>query len=273
METKPEHEIFGEDVDFEHIRDIKRVFQPGMLSSQYFFNPVSLRNSVSELCGPGSEDILVYFKVIGGINITSNDKDEKRKWWGAFQDFIPLVERIPAGCEVGYWYGSDGKEYLSPEFKESTPPYQAFAHLFGKGIDGFSSFVNQNPNKIDFSSWTYSKPDGSLAGGKTSVWIGKSDVLLESAWVLNNAFHEMEREGYKVGSEEMVGDRRKEIRIIHPERGALVGSLYGKDSITLFLEKSSLVKLVEQSYRRLMKQRMATVRGRSSAKQRFAYNI
>jgi hypothetical protein len=251
MEIKPEHEIFGKNIDFEHIEGIRRVFQPGMLSLEYFFNPVSLRNSVSKLCGFGSKEILVYFRALDNINILSDDKDKKRKWWEGFETFVSLVKQIPAGCEVEYWYGQDGKKYPLPVFKEDTPPYQAFVNLFNKALQGFSCFVNQNPNKIDFSSWTYSNPDGSLAEDKTSVWVGKSDVLLESATMLHDAFYEMKRRGYIVGREEMAGARRREVRIICPERGALVGSLYGRDSITLFLENSSLERLTRQFCERI----------------------
>ncbi len=251
MNIKREYEIFGRKIDFEDMGGIKKVFQPGMLDLSYFFNPTSLKNSVSELCGYGSKEILVYFREIEDINILSDNRDNKRNWWNAFQTFVPLVQNFPAGCEVEYFYGPKGEARSCPEFKENVPPYQAYVNLFGKAIQGFSCFVNQNPNQLSFSSWTYSKPDGSLADEKTSLWRGNSDVFLESATILHNAFSGMKRRGYTVGKETMAGNRRREVRIIYPERGALVGSLCGKDSITLFIENGSLEKLVQQDRRNL----------------------
>jgi hypothetical protein len=63
---------FVKDIDFDDIRDIKKVFQPGILSLSYLFNPSSLKDSLSELCGYSSKDIIVYFKNIEDINITSD---------------------------------------------------------------------------------------------------------------------------------------------------------------------------------------------------------
>jgi len=249
MEVKPEHEFFGRKLDFGDIREIKRVFQPGILSLPYFFNPTSLKVTITELCGYGSKEILVYFKDIEDINIVSDEKE--REWWETFQTFGSLVNKhFPAGCEMEYWYGPSGKEFSLPKFKEDDPPYQAFVRLFGNALQGFSCFVNQNPNKMDFSSWRCNygttKPGEVLIHDKTSLWVGQSDVFLESATILYNAFDEMKRRRYKVGIEKMAGARRRDVRIIYPERGALVGSLYGSDSATLLIENASLEKIVRE---------------------------
>src|SRR3989344_5421526 len=116
MEIRPEHEVFGREIKFNDVSGIKKVFQPGILNRSYFFNPESLRQVLPELCGYGSKNILVYFNEISYLAIVSDD-EKKRKWWGALQDFIPLVKDLPAGFEMEYWYGPDGKEYSSPEFK------------------------------------------------------------------------------------------------------------------------------------------------------------
>jgi len=246
MKVKPEHEFFGREINFEDIQGIKKVFQPGILSAPYFFNPVVLRGAISELCGWSPKEILVYFNGIEDLNLGSKEKDKKREWWKAFQTFAPLVKPLPAGCEVEYWYGSDGKEFSLPEFKEYPPPYQALIKLFGNAIQGFSCFVN--PNRIGFSSircnYSTIKPGEGLIHDKKSLWSGKSDIFLESAQILHNALSEMERRGYNVGVEEMAGCRGGEVRIIYPERGALVGRLYGKDSVGLLVENDSLEKIV-----------------------------
>ncbi len=253
MEIKPEYEFFGREVNFDDIKNVKRVFQPGILSLPYLFNPASLKYAISELCGYGSKDILVYFKDIKNV-IVSDDEDKKRQWWEVLQRFGSLVNKyFPAGCEMEYWYSLSGKERPLPEFKEDNPPYQAFVRLFDNAIQGFSCFINQNPNKMVFSSercnYDAIKPGEGLVHDQKSLWEGKSDVFLESAQILSNAFSEMERRRYKVGVKEMSGARRREVRIIYPERGALVGSLYGSDSVALLIENVSLEEIVKQQIR------------------------
>ncbi|MDP7181590.1 MAG: hypothetical protein QF486_03350 [Candidatus Woesearchaeota archaeon] len=139
MRDEPEHEVFGRDIAFEDIREIKRVFQPSMLNSSSFFNPAPMREAVRELCGWGSQKIWVYFRNMG-INIES--KDRKENWWDTFKDFSGRVQHFPAGSELEYWYGPSGNASSSPEFNEDSPPYQAFVRLFDKAIQGFSCFVS-----------------------------------------------------------------------------------------------------------------------------------
>ena len=256
MDIRPEHEFFGRQIDFDDIKGIKRVFQPGFSSLPYFFDPTFLDNAMSELCGyHSSRDILVYFREIEGINIVSDFGKDKRKWWETFQTFAPLVKSLSAGCEVEYWYGPDKKPFSSPEFKEDKPPYEAFVRLFGNALQGFSCFVSQNPDKMTFSSercnYNTIKPGEGFIQDKKSLWTGKSDVFLRSVQTLYDAFDDMKRRGYKVvGKEGMPGNKRSEVRIIYPERGALVGSLYGNNSVALLVENDSVEKMFQAHMKR-----------------------
>lgn len=249
MEVKPSYECFGRRIKFGDISGIKRVFQPGILSLPYFFNPGALNDAISELCGWNPKGILVYFNDIENLDVSSKQGRHK-KWWEAFQAFVPLVKDSPAGYKVEYWYGSDGKAFSSPEFRQESPPYQAHVKLFGGAIQGFSCFVNQDPNEISFDSIRCNidiiKPGEGLVHDKKSLWIGQPKDFLESAQILYDAFYEMDRQKYDVGVETMAGERRREVRIICPERGALVGSLYGSDSVALLIENESLEKMVRE---------------------------
>jgi len=244
MEIRPEHEIFGREIDFKDIHGIKSVFQPGILDLPYFFNPITLNAAMLELCGTGNKEIAVYFNDIEDINITSNIKGGKKEWWRAFQNFVPFLTGFPAGCELEYWYGPDGKTYSSQDFKADKPPYQAFVKLFDNALQGYSCYSGD----IDFSSWVYDRETGENTGSKRTLWTGDSKVFLDSATMLHNAFREMERRGYNIGVENMAGIRRREVRIIYPERGALVSSLDGQNSMALLIENDSLRKIV-QPYR------------------------
>ena len=244
------NEIFGRKINFEDIQDIKKVFQPGILSLPYFFNPNALKDALEELCGFSPRDIMVYFNGVTN-GIASDSSDKKRKWWEVFQAFASKVSgHFPAGCELEYWYGPDGKEFSLPEFKEDQKPFQAFVRLFDNAVHGFSCFVNDNPNILGFSSernnYHTIKPGEGFVHDKHSLWKGKSDVFLESAVILHNAFYDMER-GYIVCRESrgMRNLNRSDVRIIC-DRGALVGSLYGSDSVTLLLKNDSIDNIVKQ---------------------------
>lgn len=251
MEINPEYELFGRKLHLDDMRNIKQVFQPGILSSPYFFDQSSLEDALKCLCGYSPKEVLVYFNNISA-GFGDNDKDEKRKWWESFQRFASLLgNRFPAGCEFEYWYSSDKKNFSLPEFREDTPPYQAFVRLFKNAIQGFSCFVNQDRNCLEFSSrrcnYDTIKHGEGFIDDEHSLWTGKSDVFMESAQILYQAFYEMRRPTrYHAHAEEMAGAHRSDIRIICPERGALVGSLYGSDSMTLLVENASLKNMVKQ---------------------------
>jgi hypothetical protein len=256
MDIRPEHEFFGREIEFDDINNIKRVFQPGILSLPYFFDPVFLDNAMSELCGyHSSRDILVYFRNIEAIDIVSDFGKDKRKWWETFQTFAPKVKSLSAGCEMEYWYSQNGKESSSPEFKENDPPYQAFVRLFDNAIQGFSCFVSENPDKMTFTSercnYKTIKPGEGFVQDRKSLWTGKSDIFLRSAQTLHDAFDYMKRGDYKIiGKEEMPGNKRSEVRIIWPERGALVGSLYGNNSVAFLVENDSIKKMFQNNLER-----------------------
>ncbi|MBW3011935.1 hypothetical protein KY311_02015 [Candidatus Woesearchaeota archaeon] len=246
------HDFFGREVEFDYIRDIKMVFQPGILSLPYFFNPKGLENALSELCGFGNKDIQVYFRDFEDVNVVSDGT--KKNWWEGLNEFASLVKsHFPAGCELEYWYGEDGEEFSLPEFKETEKPYQAFVRMFGNALQAFSCFVNSVPNNISFSSertnYHTIKPGEGLVHDSKSMWQGKSKDFMASATMLYRALNDMQRNRYRVGVQEYQGARRREVRIICPQRGAVVGSLYGNDSVALLVENDSLEEIVNQHMR------------------------
>ena len=129
LRSKTKYEVFAREVGFDEIEGIKRVFQPGSLSLQYFFEPTALNRAVSELCGYSAQPIQVYFNDFEDINISSGIQKSRKadlKWWRCFQSFAPLVADFPAGVELEYWYGPEKKAHSLPVFNEQKPPYQAF---------------------------------------------------------------------------------------------------------------------------------------------------
>ena len=223
---RDKYDLFSE-IDSKDIRGIDKVFQPGILSPSHFFNPDSLRDALSELYRWGSEDIRVYFNK--AQNITLASRKENENWWTAFQDFAPLGSNLPAGSNLEYWYGPSGKEHSSSQFDIKNPPYQAFIRMFGDCLDGFSCFVDEEVNKIKFST----NPRNPV------VWRGDSNIFLKSAYQLDGAFDSMERKGYSITGES------GEIKIILPERGALVGSLREGSSVTLLVKDSAIEQMVK----------------------------
>ena len=249
MDVDSKYEIFGREVPFKDITNIRRVYQPGILNSSLFFNPDSLREALDGFHYFSQKEILVYFRNISG-GIHQNGTNAKRKWWESFQKFNSFIDTsFPASHILEYWYGSDGKEFSSPEFNENEKPYQAFIRLFDDAIQGFSCFVGRNQEGIGFSSdrtnyYTINPGEGLIHDNMT-LWTGNSDVFLKSAKVLYDACRGMEScQEHTVG---ISGHNfnKAEVRIISPGRGAMIGSLFNGSSVTLFLEENSLEKIVE----------------------------
>ncbi|MBI4159425.1 hypothetical protein HY500_04180 [Candidatus Woesearchaeota archaeon] len=249
MDVEPKHEIFGREVEFERVTPITRVYQPGILDPSSFFNPNALRGALTELCILDGREILVYFRNIAGRISACNEEDRNRKWWETFQRFRSLLGASPAGCEVEYFYGPEGGEYSSPEFVESKDPYQAFVKLFGNAVQGFSCFVNGGRAGISFSSnrtnYNTIRPGEEFIHDQITSWTGDWNTFFYSARNLSNSFNTMMIDGHS-GNVSGYNGRRCEIRIIQPEMGAaLVGSLVGDSSVTLFIDSSSLDGVVE----------------------------
>lgn len=252
MDIRPEYETFGRDVPFEYITQIRSVAQPGILNQQYFFNPDSLSESLSDMyiLFPKTDEILVYFRNISGGIGCCNKKDENRKWWDALQKFkLYLGTNFPAGLEMEYYYNE--KEPPSPEFRKDKAPYQAFIKLFNNAIQGFSCFVGESNEGIRFSSHrtnygTIKHGEGLINDQKT-LWTGTAGDFLASAVIMDEACRQMRRDEHNVALSAYNIGPRAEIRIIDKRAGfALIGSLVGSDSLTLLIDRSSLEKIVER---------------------------
>jgi hypothetical protein len=211
----------------------------GILDPHSFFDTSSLGRGVSELCGGVSTDISVHFLGMRGY-IDSGRKSGDGNWWDAFQEFVPLVKNSPTGCETKYYVREE--EPPISKFDERNLPYQSFVELFGGAVKGFSCFVNENPKKVSFSCWSTNydiiKPGEAFFHHEKSLWEGDSRVFLESAEILSDAFLEMERRGYKTGA-------AGEVRIICPDKGALIGHLFrGGEGESFLLDASYLEERV-----------------------------
>lgn len=248
MDIKSKYETFGRDIEIKEITGIHRIEQPGILSKYCFFNPGELNHALDDIAGYSNNEILVYFRnIAGGVGYSNIDK--KRKWWDMIQKFNSFLGKdFPAGIEMKYWYGPDGKEFSSPDFKENNPPYQAFIELFNNAIQGFSCFVKEYGEGIDFSShrtnYETMKPGESLIDDQKTLWTGNKDAFLKSAFFLHKAL-------YEIGRTERVelkgfNFEPAEVRIISTKGEALVGSLIDESSVTLFIDNSSLERIVNE---------------------------
>ena len=249
MDIEPKYETFGREVEFEDITPIKHVYQPGILNEDNFFNPVELRKALDEICGFSKKEIIVYFRNISG-GIGCQNVDKNRKWWDTLHKFTSQLGKFPAGIEMEYWYGDGASGKPSPEFKEKPEPFQAFVRLFDNAIQGFSCFVSGSQEGVGFDSHRTNygtlKSGEYLISDQKTLWAGTPDVFLDSATRLHNAL-----EGMKRGAEHRVGisgynGHRSEVRIISPNRGAVIGSLYKGDSMTLQIDSKTLEKIVEK---------------------------
>lgn len=247
MDVRPEYETFGREIPFEEITPIRKVEQPGILSQTRFFNQEALSKAIYDLHFPSQDNLLVYFRNIAG-GMGFKEPDEKRKWWDGIREFGGCLKEFPAGIQMSYWYGPDGKQYSSPEFDEEKKPYQAFIRLFDNAIQGFSCFVGGNREGISFNSertnYHTIKPGEGLIHDQKTRWIGKKEALLDSAERLSHALYNMSA-NMNIGIAGYNG-HRAEVRIISSMGGALVGSLVGSDSATLFIDHSSLEQIVQK---------------------------
>lgn len=242
----PEHETFGRDVPFEDIRHIKELYQPGILDITRFFNPTILDKALQDICYFPDDQILVYFRNIGG-QITPQKGN--KNWWDLFQEFVHLLgEDFPGGLKTEYWYGSDGKERSSPKFEEKNSPYQAFAYLFDNAIQAFSCFVREQYAGISFSSersnYRTIKPGEGLHIDQKTLWKGTATELLLSAVLLSDACRDL-----KIRTNDILisghNGYRCELRIIS-SRGALAESLVMDSSVTLRIDNKSLEETVKK---------------------------
>jgi hypothetical protein len=236
MEIDKVNRNFGCRVEFEQIRGIERAFQPGILDPNTFINVDALSSSLKELDYSGREKVQVYFK---NVNLSLVDPKNRENWWDLFRQFESAIRDYG---EAKYWYSDGEKVFFSGVFDDSVPPYQASIGLFSGAIKGFSCFVNLHNNKIDFSSDRNFEPKGDFVPGNVSFWEGSQDNLMNNALAINSAFRDMKHQGC-INNQSFDGYHRQEIRIIS-DSGALVGSLYGQNSVTLLLKRKQLEKLV-----------------------------
>ncbi|MEK6840846.1 MAG: hypothetical protein AABX79_02745 [Nanoarchaeota archaeon] len=248
MEVNPTYETFGRSVSLQGMAKVIDMPKLGILSRSHFFNPDKLNQELHNLLGYSEKNILVYFRNIargiGGI-----DTNPRRKWWETIQTFKRyLGENFPAGLEMEYWYGPEGKEQSSPEFKKRPLPYQAFIKLFDNALQGFSCFVGEGKEGVSFSSdrtnYGTIKPGEALIHNHQTLWTGDRDVFLKSAERISQALHYMERY-HNIG----IGGLNccsAEVRIISQSGKALIGGLMGDDSFTLHINQPSLEKIVRE---------------------------
>jgi hypothetical protein len=248
MEIMPAYEVFGRELEFEHINNIRTVYQPGILSKETLFNSAALRKALKEHCWRFSRDeVLVYFRNIAG-GMLPQYRARKGNWWDSFQEFASrLGEDFPAGMQVEYWYGDGGSNNrASPEFKKCSPPYQAFVRLFDNALQGFSCFVGGSQEGISFSSnrtnYDTIKPGEGLIHDQKTLWKGTPDAFLNSAYRVEDALERMNMTHNTGVSGHNY--KRAEVRII-TRYGALVSSLVDDSSATLLVDHSSLEKIVE----------------------------
>src|SRR3989344_5129447 len=104
MEITSEYETFGREVEFDEIKSVKKIIQPGILSKSFLFNPEKLKWALQEISWQQKEDIAVYFRNVSG-NIEYKDINKKRKWWDMIQEFSSLLGNMefPAGLKMEYW--------------------------------------------------------------------------------------------------------------------------------------------------------------------------
>ncbi len=251
MDVDSKYETFGRNVSLDDISGIKKIYQPGLLSRNYFFNPVALKDALSEMCFCYHGDLLVYFRNFGGgIRPKEDITTEKRDWWKSLETFRSHLGKFPAGLNMEYYYGSgsDTRTEPSSEFMNRKDFYQAFIKLFDNAIQGFSCFVGGSKEGMSFSSTRSNygnlKPSDSLIHDNFTLWKGTPDVLHDSATRMYGALQEMERT-HNTGISS-AGEKRTEIRIIRPGRGAVIGSLVGDSSVSLELDDDALDCVVEK---------------------------
>lgn len=247
MEITPEYETFGREVDFDEIKNVKKIIQPGILSKSFLFNPEKLKWALQEISWQQKEEIAVYFRNVAG-DIEYKDAPKKGNWFDMlhlFKDY--LGNEFPAGLKMEYWHNPDNKHFSSSEFKKDNT-YQAFLQLFNNAIQGFSCFVRENEEGIKFSShrtnYENIKPGEALIDDQKTLWIGNREDFLQSAYDFNQAIKEIgktkeiEFRGHNNGP--------MEVRIISPLGKALVGRLVEDSSVTLLIDHASLEQIVKE---------------------------
>lgn len=239
MLSNAQCDSFAREVKFEDIRNIDKVY-PAILNTNTFFDMEILRRSMTDLVGFSDNKIKVYFD-IKNLAITSN----KENWWELLQEFEKDVVNFPAGRETKYYYGEGKSCRTSPIFCRDKKPYQAFINLFDNSLQAFSCLVNENPNKLSFTSrrsnYETIKPGEFLIDDNKTKWEGMSKTFLDSASILFNAFKGKERKYIQE-----YGNADHDIRIIYPERGALVSHLYDTHGVTLYVNNDSIEKLISK---------------------------
>gem|GEM_PF-6884947 len=114
--------------------------------------------------------------------------------------------------------------------------------------------VNDDPNTVNFSSirnnYETVKPGEPFFHDNKTLWVGDSDVFVDSARIFHQAVDRMGRTDYGVDKPKDWGVQRREVRIVCPHRGALVGSLYGTDSVTFMVNNSSMEEMVRKQTER-----------------------
>ncbi|MEK6918748.1 MAG: hypothetical protein AABW73_01785 [Nanoarchaeota archaeon] len=258
MDESETYDCFGRDVPFDEL-PIKKLYQPGIISSRDFFDPEALDEGVKESLFFRPEKVRVYFNdIIGGIG--PKDKPKERHWSQTFQEFKEILkEGFPAGMQVLYDHGNgSGKArttpFIDPQQRKDYGLYQARLHLFDGAIRGFSCFVWQNEEGMSLRSERNTYEDvvarrtKELYHDGLSMWEGRSDVLLQAGRELAYSLQRTNRD-YTRGfcGRNM---RNPEIRIVIPGRGALVSRLVKDSSVTVRVTQKDLEAAAKDVERR-----------------------
>lgn len=175
---------------------------------------IPLTSYYNNYISPHLNDIVeVYFN---GVHYGIPSHKDKGPWWATLRTLEDrLSKKIPVKPE--WWYGPDGKEYSSKEFKLQNKPYQGFLRIFGeRGLQIFSCFVNGNITIEGwYSNYNTIKDCEALEHENMGFWKGTLQEFLYSAEIVQNAISDI------VWNSKEIGLPHGEIKLVHPELGAI----------------------------------------------------